>query len=88
MERRFDETKLSERPTKMYEYYVSGRGDFPFDMLRYDAAWPASGEDAAKLERDGELRSKVRSVRLRSYREPTIDRWLSFLWSVGRRNIS
>lgn len=25
---------------------ISGRGPFPFDMLRYDACWPATSGDA------------------------------------------
>lgn len=28
---------------------ISGRGPFPFDMLRYDEAFPASTGDAQKL---------------------------------------
>lgn len=88
---RFVEYRLeaSERPKAYYEYYVSGTGEFPFDMLRHDSAWPASGADAAKLERWEEAyRSRsVRSIKLRSYREPTIDRWRSFTWSVGIENL-
>jgi hypothetical protein len=78
----------SERPRTLYDYYVTGRGYFPFDMLRYDACWPASGEDAARIEWEfakpgDKVRRDQRSVRLRSYREPTVDRWTSFGWSVG-----
>lgn len=68
----------SERPKTFYQYYVTGVGTFPTDMLRHDAAWPASEDDAARLE--GHER---RSIGLHSYREPTIARWQSFLWSVG-----
>ena len=78
--------KTHERPAKIYDYFVSGRGSFPYDMLRYDAAWPATSEDAARMGvsiADREAYRKVRSVRLRSYHEPTIDRWSSFVWSVG-----
>ena len=28
---------------------ISGRGPFPFDMLRYDEAFPTTTEDARKL---------------------------------------
>jgi hypothetical protein len=81
----------SERPRMQYEYFVTGTGTFPFDMLRYDSAWPISGEDAAKLEwefanPEHALR-KHRSIKLRSYREPTIDRWSSFNWSVGKNSL-
>ena len=62
--------------TKTFEYTVVGRGPFPTDMLRYDAAWPADtghGILEPRLERE---------VRLRSGREPTIDRWRSFGWTI------
>jgi hypothetical protein len=78
-----------ERPKHSVEYYATGTGFFPIDMLRYDACWPASSEDAAKIEwgfTDTGNR-KQRSVRLRSYREPTIDRWSSFCWSVGTEKL-
>ena len=76
----------SERPKTLYEYYVTGRGDFPLDMLRYDGAWPASGEDAARLVLLDDRRSN-RSVKLRSYNAPTLARWMSFGWSVGTQNL-
>jgi hypothetical protein len=64
----------------LYQYYATGRGDFPLDMLRYDQCWPASTDDAFNLlERDVDLRS----IDLLSHIEPTIDRWLSFGWSIG-----
>jgi hypothetical protein len=59
------------------------------DMLRHDSCWPASSEDAAKIEwgytQPGGKR--YRSVKLRSYREPTIARWVSFQWPVGIHNL-
>lgn len=75
----------SERPQTIFDYYVTGRGIFPFDMLRYDYAWPADSESAAIIMDDchHSLHGKLRSVHLRSYRHPTIERWSSFLWSVG-----
>lgn len=81
-----------EKPKKLYEYYVSGTGMFPFDMLRFDHCWPASGNDAALLDDATEYhrsghRSKLRSIKMRSYREPTIDRWVSFTWSVGTQKL-
>lgn len=75
-----------ERPKRMYEYWVTGNGVFPFDMLRYDSAWPATSEDAAKLEWSFSSRyeDRHRSIKLRSYREPTGARWSSFLWSISK----
>lgn len=78
---RFDCYEPSVRPRLMFEYYVTGRGGFPNDMLRYDQCWPADTDSAFAMHGDG----GQRSIRLLSYREPTIDRWLSFLWSVSDR---
>lgn len=77
-----------ERPTRLYEYWVTGHGEFPFDMLRHDNCNPITGCDAAKLQcypGDGYL--KNRSVKLRSHQAPTIGRWSSFGWSVGEKAV-
>lgn len=81
---RWDEHKLTADAYRKirYEYYVSGRGAFPIDMLRHDAAWPAGSEDAAKIEWTFIKRHDL-SIRLRSHSKPNIDRWSSFGWSVG-----
>jgi hypothetical protein len=76
-----------EQPEAVYEYYVSGRGVFPFDMLRYDSCWPVTSEDARKMDWGHMGGHSQRSVKMRSHSEPTIDRWLSFLWSVGTEKI-
>jgi hypothetical protein len=83
---RWDELKLAaaERPKTRYDYYVTGRGDFPCDMLRYDACWPATGTDAAKMF----LPSKNhRSILMRSYKQPEIGRWSSFGWPAGTEKL-
>ena len=87
---RWSEYKLdaSERPKIVYEYFVTGRGDFPLDMLRFDACWPATGEDAARLDVSFlTMKREPRSIRMRSYRAPTVDRWSSFGWSVGTEKL-
>ena len=65
----------SDRPKVLYEYRVSGKGVFPLDMLRYDAAYPA-GDFHQGLD------VRERSITLRSYLPPTIARWKSFGWIV------
>lgn len=73
------------RPKYIYEYFVTGSGTFPFDMLRHDHCWPYSGEEAAKLDTsfgDRERRAR-RSVAMRSYSAPTTGRWSSFGWIVS-----
>lgn len=67
-------------------FVVEGTGDFPFDMLRYDACWPSSGEDAGEMVNPREYEEKIRrrSVTLSSNSPsaPTHGRWASFLWHV------
>lgn len=65
-----------ERPRFLFTYYVTGSGPLPTDMLRHDGAWPADGHaDLAGPER--------RTIHLMSYREPTVERWHSFLWAIS-----
>jgi hypothetical protein len=68
--------------TYLYRYAVTGKPSFPYDMLRYDAAWPASEADSAKLysPRGGEDGNIV--VTLHSHKLPTEGRWRSFGWYV------
>lgn len=73
----------NDRPRRVYNYYVTGRGPFPVDMLRHDACWPAGPEDATRLlTEEGE-----RSIRFTSHRPPEPDRWWSFGWSVGNERL-
>jgi len=74
-----------ERPQSTYDYYVSGRGPFPYDMLRHDRCWPCSSTDAVEMARNG--RDAHRSIHVRSYQQPTEGRWSSFLWSVGKDTV-
>ena len=78
---RYTEHRLAPgtAPRTRYEYIVTGRGAFPIDMLRYDMCWPCSSSDVAKMEAEHE----PRSIAMRSYSAPTIERWKSFGWSPG-----
>ena len=87
---RYVEQRLNadQKPRSYYTYWVTGRGQFPFDMLRYDCAWPYDGEAAARM--DGgygygtpPTARKLRSIKMASNREPTLGRWSSFNWSVS-----
>lgn len=74
-----------DRPQYWYEYHATGFGEFPYDMLRHDACWPARGEDAGRIEAHG--RHAVGgmgryTVRLHSHRRPTPERWESFRWTI------
>lgn len=58
-------------------YRVSGFGQFPVDMLRYDRAWPASEIDAGTIH--ASFRNVERwSVSLEGLDYPTVERWRSF----------
>ena len=65
-------------------FYVRGRGQFPFDMLRYDACWPLTPEDAAMLS-DGWSWRTVRLVA--PYGTFTPGRWASFGWSANEQDV-
>ena len=81
---------------KMLTFRVIGRGEFPFDMLRYDACWPADSESASRLATPpcytgedvyAKFRHDRRVITLRTYQEhkwwePTKGRWSSFGWTV------
>ncbi len=61
-------------------FTVTGEGRFPFDMLRYDACWPARSDDVTALNERGQ-----RSVRLVTNRTvTTAGRWASYGWAVTR----
>lgn len=80
----------ADRPKVLYTYTVEGTGEFPFDMLRYDSASPASQEAVFKLalghyasmERVREWMQTRRQVEMQSYWPPTVARWASFGWKV------
>jgi hypothetical protein len=56
---------------------VEGSGQFPIDMLRYDAAFPHTEPDSYTIMETGK-----RSVCLLTQIRPTEPRWESFGWKV------
>ncbi len=68
------------RPRYAYEYYVTGMGGFPLELLAREQAWPATDDEALKL--DVRRSHPARSVCLKSYKPPNIDRWWSYSWKV------
>ena len=67
-------------------FTVTGSGDFPIDMLRYDMAWPATSDEAEKIFGvEGHRSLRKRSIRMgcAMHEGPTIGRWSSFGWTVG-----
>ena len=72
-----------DRPSEQYRYRVMGSGVFPWDMLRYDCAYPASSEAVSAMAPPGQgPHVEQRTVELISYLGPTPGRWSSFGWLV------
>lgn len=78
--------------TKFYDFSVSGSMavsadiGFPYDMLRYDGAWPRDDAAVKALNPKNwpDDLSKV-SFNLRSYKKPTAERWRSMGWIVNEK---
>lgn len=68
----------------VYEWLivVEGRGDFPFDMLRYNSCFPLEETDANRIERSTERRRIVLCRRSANDDPGTPARWESFSWKV------
>ncbi len=77
IERRLEQVS---RPRSSYEYWVTGMGSFPLEMLAHDRAWPATPDEAVKL--DIRRSHPFRSVKLMSNKRPNTDRWWSYSWKV------
>lgn len=70
---------------KSCSFTVEGVFRFPLDMLRYDACYPYSTEDATKISEtfNTEIPSQRRVIHLHSnINPPTAARWKSFGWTV------
>jgi hypothetical protein len=78
----YTELKRNDRPKYQFDFVVTGAGGFPFDMLHHDQCWPVTGDDAATLALAAD--SEPRSIRMRSYQTPTVERWSSLGWTCGR----
>jgi hypothetical protein len=84
--------------TYITTFTVGGGTRFPLDMLRYDACYPYSGEDAAYMDRalDRDIPRaertahpiKLAHVHIGAKWRPTSERWSSFLWGVDPQSIS
>jgi hypothetical protein len=77
-------TDRKSEPMYCVEYAITGRGEFPWDMLRSDMAHPISSDDAALMSC---YNREQRVIKLRTWSRnkmwrPTYDRWRSFGWMV------
>jgi len=79
--------------TKRTRFVVEGSGAFPFDMLRYDHAWPdKEGSDSYQLGltyEHGDAYFAKRRVALitDSTFAPNVERWKSFNWRVVEQEV-
>lgn len=71
-------------------FAVTGSGDFPFDMLRYDSCWPACESESAKIAIGSYAEPLgMRTVALAckpgdNWRSvPNVKRWHSFGWKAS-----
>lgn len=69
----------------LFCFTVRGRGEFPFDMLRYDTCWLEHEVDTHLIapHHRSELSRETRELRMIGLKPPTLDRWSSFGWKVG-----
>lgn len=80
---------MSTRKQKHHvmSFTVEGRGPFPFDMLRYDRAWPADQMSVTKLATLAQEFGYRRVELVRAYPvggdpNPAFERWASYGWRV------
>jgi hypothetical protein len=71
---------------KVWVFTVEGNGQFPFDMLRYDACYPAKSADVIAVHPSGRRDGKIMETRQATLKSlsgpPTVDRWKSYGWIV------
>lgn len=72
---------------RRYRFTVRGSGEFPHDMLRYDACWPRCEIDSHKMNYAATCEGALREVELLTNHEgklwrPTEGRWESHGWVV------
>lgn len=69
-------------------FTVSGRGRFPYDMLRYDQCCPIFPNDASNIGRTDTGIDSQRDIQFNSTKNyPTVARWESFGWNVSNIEI-
>ena len=74
--------------TYKYMFSVTGSGQFPVDMLRYDRCSPLTETDSAKIIASMEHGPDRREIAVTHFGTsagwaPTYDRWRSFGWTVN-----
>lgn len=72
------------------QFTVKGSGEFPYDMLRYDACFPQTSTDINIMMDRAVGQREVRMVTCRAHKTDTLTpaRWESFGWTVDARTIA
>lgn len=70
-------------------FSVKGQGTFPFDMLRYDGCYPSQQSDTIDMVStlDGTRYVTLKRYITRKDQMPTLERWLSYGWTVEKSSI-
>lgn len=69
--------------TKVRTFIVEGSGEFPFDMLRYDACWPSGQADVVAIaDLDDTRRVRLCFADGIGGEKPCARRWASFNWRI------
>lgn len=70
-------------------FTVTGFGEFPIDMLRYDCCFPENESDSGRIapRNYGQRSVKLARTVERKSDHPTQARWQSFGWSVDEDSI-
>ncbi len=66
-----------------YFYVVVGKGSFPFKQLHFDCAWPASVEDAERIELACPTVAPEQRITLTSSERPNVGAWERAKWPIA-----
>ncbi|NQV86219.1 MAG: hypothetical protein HQ492_03995 [Woeseiaceae bacterium] len=79
---------MSRLTQHWHRFEVTGSGQFPFNMLRYDQSFPIYSDDAHIMANPSD---DVQVVALGHWGpstwEPSNDRWRSFHWAVTHHEV-
>lgn len=71
----------------MRYFVVRGSGSFPFGMLRLSQAWPATNEDAKRMDLACPTVAPVQDIHFATRQEltgPIMEKWKEKKWPVER----
>lgn len=70
----------------IFTFTVSGTGEFPVDMMRFERAWPRAPSDSKKIQESDPSSGRF-EVDLQSADPPSQKgRWGSFGWRIEKIN--